>query len=138
MNKKRNLLYFFILAACFLGFIWIYVNLTNKHHEAKSIDVCLMKRVTNIPCPSCGVTRSVVSLTKGDFLKAFLTNPLGYIVLIIMIVAPLWVFYDFSLKKKSFFQFYQTLENYIRKPTIAVILITLVIVNWIWNIYKGL
>jgi hypothetical protein len=55
-----------------------------------------------------------------------------------MTVFPLWVLTDVILKKDSFFKTYTKTESFIRKPWIAAILILLVMLNWIWNIYKQL
>jgi len=38
---------------------------------------CVFWRVTGLPCPSCGMTRSVVALTHLDFARAAYMNPLG-------------------------------------------------------------
>ncbi|MGE5644351.1 MAG: DUF2752 domain-containing protein [Acidobacteriota bacterium] len=43
--------------------------------------VCLLRRAAGIPCPTCGMTRSVVLTLRGDPAAAFAINPAG----------PLWV-----------------------------------------------
>jgi hypothetical protein len=55
-----------------------------------------------------------------------------------MTIFPFWVLIDFILKKESFFRTYKKAETIIRKPWLASILILLVLLNWIWNIYKHL
>src|SRR4030067_1301132 len=37
---------------------------------------CVFKGLTGIPCPTCGSTRSVVSLSQGHVLGSFAENPL--------------------------------------------------------------
>ncbi len=37
---------------------------------------CAFRRLTGIPCPSCGATRSVVALARGDVIASFMMNPL--------------------------------------------------------------
>ncbi len=37
---------------------------------------CVFKALTGIPCPTCGSTRSIVYLSHGDVISAFLMNPL--------------------------------------------------------------
>ena len=54
----------FLLAARFLP--W---------HKIPS--VCMFYRLTGLPCPSCGMTRSVLALTHLDFHTAMIFNPLG-------------------------------------------------------------
>ncbi len=50
---------------------------------------CAMIQVAGIPCPSCGLTRSVSSVLHGEFLAAWQYNPFGYgFVLAFLLVAP--------------------------------------------------
>jgi len=138
MTLNRNKLYLILLIACLAGYIWLYFGFKNEITENNSVKVCVIKYVTNIPCPSCGSSRSVISLIKGDFISAFKFNPIGYLVAIIMIIAPIWILTDVIKKNKTLFDFYLKTEKYIRKPNIAIPLILLVIINWIWNIVKEL
>lgn len=138
MALRRNKLYAIVLIACLAGYIWLYFGLSNLNAENKTVEVCIIKHVTNIPCPSCGSTRAVVSLVKGSFLEALLINPLGYVIATIMLLAPLWLMADLATKRSTFFAFYRKTETYLRRPRYAVPLILLVIINWIWNITKGL
>jgi len=138
MTLNRNKLYLILLIACLAGYIWLYFGFKNEITENNSVKVCVIKYVTNIPCPSCGSSRSVISLIKGDFISAFKFNPIGYLVAIIMIIAPIWILTDVIKKNQTLFDFYLKTEKYIRKPNIAIPLILLVIINWIWNIVKEL
>ena len=138
MSLNRNKLYTIIFIACIAGYIWLYFSLSNSQFEKNTVEVCLIKHVTNIPCPSCGSTRSVISLTKGNFIEALRINPFGYIVAIIMFLAPLWITIDIVTKRKTLFEFYQKFETYLKRPQYSIPLILVVIINWIWNITKGL
>ena len=138
MTLDRNKLYSILFIACLAGYVWLYFSITKNITENKSVEVCLIKHVTNIPCPSCGSTRSVISLTKGDFIGALKFNPIGYLVAIIMLIAPIWIISDTIKRTKTLFNFYLKIETYLKRPKIAIPLILLVIINWIWNITKGL
>ena len=46
---------------------------------------CPFKSLTGLPCPGCGFTRSIESLTTGDIHGSFIHNP-GWIVLILFLV----------------------------------------------------
>jgi hypothetical protein len=138
MTLDRNKLYLILFIACLAGYIWLYFSITKNITENNSAEVCLIKHVTNVPCPSCGSTRSVISLTKGDFIGALNINPIGYLVAIIMLIAPIWILVDTVRNAKTLFDFYQKIESYLKQPKIAIPLILLVIINWIWNITKGL
>lgn len=130
MLKGRNQLYALILIACCAGYLWVLT--------APKSEICLIKYVTGVPCPSCGSTRSVSALMEGDFLHALYINPLGLIVATIMLIAPLWIIFDLISKRASFYAFYKNTENWLKNRPIAIILVALVLANWIWNIMKGL
>lgn len=134
MNKNK--LYFFILGACLLGYCWLFYTM-NKIEDA-NFSVCLFKNATNIPCPSCGTTRAVAQIAKGHLFLSIFINPFGIIVALIMVISPVWIVSDLLFKKDSFYQFYKKTEQIISKKYIAVILILLVLLNWYWNIKKGL
>lgn len=137
MNLNRNKLYSIIFIGCLAGYIWLHYVATKSHSDT-SVEACFVKHTLNIPCPSCGSTRSIISLTKGHFTEALFINPLGYLIAIVMLFAPLWIIYDITTKRKTLFEFYLKTEYYLRKPYYATPLIFLIIINWIWNITKEL
>ncbi|WP_177765235.1 DUF2752 domain-containing protein [Flavobacterium sp. I3-2] len=137
MIKSRNKLYFFIFTACIFSYIWLIYNFINIKKEA-GITVCHFKNLTSLPCPSCGSTRSVLSILKGNLPEAFVINPLGFIIFLILMIIPIWILYDFVLKKESFFNFYKAFEKKMSKPKFYIPAIILLVLNWIWNINKQL
>lgn len=138
MTLDRNTLYVLLFTACLVGYIWLYFSVATYATANGMVEVCLIKSVTSIPCPSCGATRSVVSLTKGDFIGALSINPIGYIVAIIMIVAPALIIADALTGRSTLLNIYQKIDSYPHKPMYAIPLGILVMVNWIWSIAKGL
>ena len=136
---NRNKLYKFLLVACLVGYIWLFFSL---HHEneiqTSQMTVCLIKKITNVPCPSCGTTRAVMHLFQGSLIPSILINPFGILVGLIMIIAPIWIGFDYIQKKDTFFQFYKKSEQFISRRWITVFLVILVLLNWYWNIKKGL
>ncbi|MDR1526821.1 MAG: DUF2752 domain-containing protein [Dysgonamonadaceae bacterium] len=99
---------------------------------------CLFHKITNLPCPSCGSTRSVLFLLKGDFIQALYANPFGYILLLLMTVLPLWLLFDWICRKDSFLHFYQKTETLFKRKYVCISAVIFVLTNWIWNIYKYL
>ncbi len=56
------------------------------------VTLCLFKRITGIPCASCGLTRGVLSVLRGDLAGAWLYNPLAITLLGIAVAwLLLWV-----------------------------------------------
>ncbi|WP_363245110.1 DUF2752 domain-containing protein [Daejeonella sp.] len=138
MTLSRNKLYIFIITACLTGYIWLYWSLSKLSKINTEIEVCLIKNITTIPCPSCGSTRSVLAITQGNFNEAFFINPLGYILAFIMFFIPFWIFFDFILKKETFLNIYQKAESILKRPIISIPLLIFILINWAWNIVKGL
>ncbi len=137
MNKNK--LYRLLTALLAAGYTWLFFNYftTNSVNSLKG-SFCLFKHVTNVPCPSCGSTRSVLFLLNGDFISSLNLNPLGVIVLLIMIITPLWIISDYLFKKESLFLFYKKIEKTFSKKMVAIPAVMVILLNWIWNIYKGL
>ncbi len=132
---KRDRLYIILFLACIAGYFWLYINDGAASINTK-IEVCLVKHVTGIPCPSCGTTRSVSSISQGNFAQAIRFNPLGFIVTLIMVLAPLWIIFDLLTKKSTLHHFYIQAEQFLRRPFVAIPLIVLILMNWIWNVIK--
>ena len=72
---SRNKLYYLLTIACIAGYSWLYFSMNSNQSQQGGFEVCLIKHVTDIPCPSCGSTRSVVSLVQGNFIDALYMNP---------------------------------------------------------------
>jgi len=138
MMLGRNKLYSLLLLACTAGYLWFFYSLTGPQDAQKPVGLCFIKHATDLPCPSCGTTRSLVSLAKGNFYEALRLNPMGYIVALIMLSAPLWILADLILKNNTLFKCYYKIEQHLKKPFLAVPLIFLLLSNWIWNITKGI
>ena len=121
---KKNRLYVFLLALIGLGYGWLF--LFNHKENIQQPIGCVFKKVTNYPCPSCGTTRSVSLLMRGDFWQA------------LMLVIPIWIGIDLLKKTASFYRVYLLVEKFISKKPIALFLVVLVLLNWYWNIKKNL
>jgi hypothetical protein len=79
-----------------------------------------------------------LSLTNGNFANALNTNPIGFVLALILLIVPFWIIIDFISSKDSFFRLYQRMEKVLKKPQYVIPLVLLIVINWIWNISKGL
>ena len=130
MTRKK--LYAILLIACVAGYIWLFYGASRKN----AIDVCIFKHATSVPCPSCGSTKSVLSLVDGNFSQALYFNPFGIVIASIMLITPFWIFFDIASKKKTLLSFYLRVETAFKTPKVAIPLVLVVLINWIWNITK--
>lgn len=136
---QKNKLYLLIILACFVGYGWLYFSIQHQQQiQNNEFSVCVIKNATSIPCPSCGTTRAVMEISKGEIIKSILLNPFGIIVALIMLICPIWITYDYLSKKDSFYQFYKKSEELLSRRKVYIPLLILVFLNWIWNINKNL
>jgi len=42
----------------------------------RGVELCMFKRLTGLPCPTCGATRGCLRLLAGDLAGGWLCNPL--------------------------------------------------------------
>jgi hypothetical protein len=111
--------------------------MSHNYKALSSVGPCIFKKTTGIPCPSCGSSRSVLAITHGQFTAAFLWNPLGYMIAAVLLILPFVILYDLAYQQKVLIHIYERIENLFRKRVILFSAITLIIANWIWNIYKA-
>lgn len=140
MKKQLPHLRFYglVLILIAAGWVWLLLSQHLSAMQESNGTVCLIKKVSGIPCPSCGSTRSVQHLFAGHIPEAIATNPLGLILAALLMVLPVWIGRDILAKSDSFYRAYKKTEQAIRQRKIAIPLILLVTANWIWNIFKGL
>lgn len=88
MNKKKTISIFMIVTVVYLSFIFFF-GFENT---------CLIKNITGIPCPGCGLTRSGLSLVQLNFKDVFYYNPMIFLVIFSVII----VFFRKSGTKKLY------------------------------------
>jgi len=139
MPLSRNRLYSLITLTCFAGYAWLYIDQSGfTIGKNDDVNLCAVRNIAGIPCPSCGSTRSVISIFQGHFLQALYFNPLGFVLAFVLIAAPLWIAYDFLKNKNSLFNFYYSTETFLKQKKVAIPALAILLLNWIWNIYKGI
>jgi hypothetical protein len=77
------------LWAVLLVFIWAGLGASAiwlSDYLDRPVQLCLVKRLTGYPCPTCGSTRSALSLLHGHIIRAWLYNPLLFSVLSLFVV----------------------------------------------------
>jgi len=138
MHAEQKKVYALFITATIGGWLWLLYHLYLNTGNA-STTVCLVKSITGMACPSCGSTRSIIAALQGNWKSAFIYfNPMGLIVLLLMTIVPIWMLIDLISKKETFWVQYKKAEQTLQKKAVAIPLIVLVLINWIWNIYKHL
>ena len=66
----------------------LLITATLERAVGVSLELCLFRRTTSLPCPTCGGTRAVFLILEGRLGEAFLMNPL---LVSLVTIAGLWV-----------------------------------------------
>lgn len=73
-ERRIHLNVFFSAIILFVAAVFV------AHHQA-TLDalphVCLVQAIGGIPCPGCGVTRSIIAVLIGDLGRAWQMHPVG-------------------------------------------------------------
>ncbi|MDP1677836.1 MAG: DUF2752 domain-containing protein [Bacteroidota bacterium] len=137
MNKRY--LYFLTLSLSLVGYVWLSWNLFEQSEMRDTPTLCLVKHITGIPCPSCGTTTAMIELVHGNFFSSLIINPFGLMMMAVLIIFPGWIIADLLRKRESFFRFYRWFETILQQRRwVSVPAVLVVVINWIWNISKGL
>ncbi|MFV0583034.1 MAG: DUF2752 domain-containing protein [Parabacteroides gordonii] len=99
---------------------------------------CLFHSVTGYPCPACGTRRALFALLNGNIYESILINPYGLLLLLLATSYIIGTVSDLIRKRQQFRNWLKQTEQYLTNKYILTILIALTILNWIWNINKGL
>lgn len=138
-SRPEHKNYLVLMALCLAGYAWLYYAYVSATTGCfASVDACYIKQVSGIPCPSCGTTRAIITLLNGDLVGAVLINPLGILAAMFLLIIPIWIALDLLLQKSSLQRCYLKAESVVRRRAVAIPLILIVVLNWIWNITKGL
>jgi hypothetical protein len=94
---------------------------------------CAFKTITGLPCPTCGVTRTVIALSRGDVERGLFMNPLAAIACAAALVYLAYAAVVLALRLPRFRPTVSAVgARWLRIATVAV-----VAVNWIWLIATG-
>lgn len=95
---------------------------------------CIFRHLTGVPCWGCGMVRVMQLLMHGKMIEALMLNPLSVLACIMVVVGMVIWWMDFFLHTN-------VLSSLMRgklHPLTIAMLVILVLLNWIWNIQKGL
>ena len=109
------------------GLAWLWIRLGG------SGPVCPLHAFTGWPCLTCGATRAVRAVFRGNFLEALCWNPLVIVGLGMVLLFDLYalIVVGFGLPRLRFEDMPQRIVSALRVGVIVAILI-----NWGWLIYR--
>jgi uncharacterized protein DUF2752 len=97
------------------------------------LPLCGFKTITGLPCPTCGITRTVIALSRGDLSRGLFMNPLAAILCGAGLLYLLYAAVVLALRLPRF------------RPTVTapgarrlrIAAVTVLALNWIWLIATG-
>jgi hypothetical protein len=60
-------------------------------HRQLGLPPCTFKELTNLPCPSCGMTTSFALLVRGDLMSSLRANAAGTVLAVLWAAAIPWL-----------------------------------------------
>ena len=69
------------------------------HIDRDDVTICPFKLATGLPCPGCGLSHSIISISHGNFIEAVNQHLLGPIVYLFLIIILFKTLIELILKK---------------------------------------
>lgn len=81
-NHSKNLIPFIVISCLYILIVFVFALQYDRPLE----HLCLVKNITGIPCPGCGLTRSYLALLNGHLILAFFYHPLFFTIPFILLI----------------------------------------------------
>jgi hypothetical protein len=94
---------------------------------------CVFKTLTGLPCPTCGVTRAVIALSRLDVGRALYMNPLAAVA---CVAGLIYLFYAAAVLALRLPRLRPAVSDVDARRLRILTVVTLAI-NWIWLIGTG-
>ena len=94
----------------------------------------MFKKVTGIPCPGCGMGRGTIELFHGNILTALKVHPLAILFNVGILTSLFFLCKDIINKQNRFMSVMKQKPS----PVAMVLIVTILLVVWGWNIHRGI
>lgn len=94
MNKKSIII--IVIEILILITLYFFVN----SEYINLVPKCWLYNATGLLCPACGGTRFVTYLIKGDFIKAFFSHMIFFIVFLYLFILNMLYLINLNREKK--------------------------------------
>lgn len=135
----RNKFYFNTSIVFLLGLMWCMYNRLVPAGSRLAWLKCPFKQITHLPCPGCGTTRGMLALIHGDISKTVLCyNALCVVELPVLVLTAIWLAFDITTGRNGLYHTWARLNVCINRRWTLVAVVSVIGLNWMWNILKGL
>lgn len=73
-----------VIISILLGISILYLIL--KQFSKATSTICLIRGIVGIPCPSCGISRAIISFFNGNITMAFKYHPLFWMPFVVVLI----------------------------------------------------
>lgn len=97
------------------------------------LPLCTFKFLTGLPCPTCGLTRTVIALSRGDMGRALFMNPLAAVACLAGLAYLVYAAAVIAFRLPRLRPRVTPLDGRILRAAA----VSLVAFNWLWLIVSG-
>jgi hypothetical protein len=123
MFTNTGLARLFLLGLAGIGF---YLAFSSSSGEELAIIPCPFRLATDLECPGCGMTRSCLSLVRGDFAAAWHLNPFSFLLVGLAVAVGI-----FSERTRSLWERMSPLS----RALCFIIPLALCLGRWVWRFF---
>jgi hypothetical protein len=134
MDREPVAPHLVILAAC--SSILLFALLVEPTHGAESSlriggkalpNLCVMRQASGLPCPGCGLTRSLAAAAHADWRGSLSQHRVGILILFYLLLQV-----SARLAWLGLPRFRQTIARYCRSLDLGLVpILLLLVINWI-------
>lgn len=124
--------YTFIWGVCLVFFVFVLMNQMGQTLP------CVFKSATGYACAGCGISRAISLAFSGEFLASLQTNPMGIFLLLIAVFCFSLLISDTFTSQKNLYKVYLWFNRKLKNFWVIFFFVLLFVVNWAWNIIKGI
>ena len=125
-----------VFAAIAGVFGFAHVAATEQIGLKRWLDPCGIKQRYGLPCPTCGMTTSVLAFSRGRVIKSFYIQPAAAFLCCMMVVAAFFAFVlaVFGIK----FHFLDVLFSQVKLRHLIVALAIVIAAGWVVTLARAL
>jgi hypothetical protein len=122
--------YLLIIGSIIGGYSALFLQSGEPSYQ--SIDPCVFKSITSLPCPGCGMGRATLALFHGNIPLSFSYNILCIPFTVAVFISLIWAIRDLSKHSDSLIKF---ISRDISAPYKAA-LFAVIMVDWTINLIR--
>ena len=103
---------------------------------ARWLNPCGFKQQYNLPCPTCGMTNSVIAFSKGEILESFHIQPASALLCCILVISAILAFIVAVFG--VYFRFLKRFFNEVKVRHLIFALIVIITAGWAVTLARAL